>query len=106
MTNHLKLRKNDMVVVVAGKDRGRKGKVIKLFPQEHALLVEGLNMRKKHMKPRRSGEKGQVIAKEASITLANVKLLCPKCGKSTRVGLKQVGTKKVRVCKKCGQEIA
>ena len=95
-----------MVVVVAGKDRGRKGKVTKLFPKEQALLVEGLNMRKKHMKPKRSGEKGQVVAREAPITLANVKLLCPKCGKSTRVGLKQAGAKKVRVCKKCGQEIA
>ena len=95
-----------MVVVVAGKDRGRKGKVTKLFPKEQALLVEGLNMRKKHMKPKRSGEKGQVVAREAPITLANVKLLCHKCGKSTRVGLKQMGTKKVRMCKKCDQEIA
>lgn len=106
MMNHLKLRKGDTVVVVSGKDRGRKGKVVKLFPKEKALVVEGLNMRKKHMKPRKAGEKGQVVSKEVPIPLANVKLLCPKCGKSTRVGLKQVGEKKVRVCKKCDQEIA
>ncbi|MBI2642380.1 MAG: 50S ribosomal protein L24 [Candidatus Wildermuthbacteria bacterium] len=106
MTNHVKLRKNDTVVVVAGKDRGRKGKITNLFPKGNVAVVEGLNMRKKHTKPKRSGEKGQVIAREAPITLANLKLLCPKCGKATRVALKKVGERKVRTCKKCGQEIA
>ena len=101
----MKIRKGDTVLITSGKDRGRKGKVLKVFPKESRILVEGINLRKKHRKPRRSGEKGQIIEMPAPISISNVKLICPKCGKATRVGYKIVERKKYRICKKCGQEI-
>ena len=101
----MRIHKGDTVLIISGKDRGRKGKVLKVFPKESRILVEGINLRKKHRKPRRSGEKGQIIEMPAPISISNVKLICPKCGKATRVGYKIVERKKYRICKKCGQEI-
>ncbi len=111
----MKLRKGDMVLIISGKDRGRKGKILKTFPTRRdgypsRILVEGINLRKKHQKPKRTGEKGQIVTFSAPVNVPNVKLVCPKCGKATRVGYKIMskvkGQKsKVRVCKKCGQEI-
>lgn len=101
----MKIRKGDTVLITSGKDRGRKGKVLKVFPKENRILAEGINLRKKHRRPRRSGEKGQIIEMPAPISISNVKLICPKCGKATKVGYKIVEKKKFRICKKCGQEI-
>jgi len=100
----MKIRKGDTVLIISGKDRARKGKVLKAFPKERKILVEGINLRKKHQRPKRAGEKGQIIQMPAPIDVSNVKLICPKCGKATRVGYKIVEKKKIRVCKKCGQE--
>lgn len=104
--NALKIHKGDTILVIAGKDRGRKGKIAKVLPVSNLLVVEGINVRKKHTKPRRAGEKGQIISREVPLPVSNVKLICPKCQKATRVGYATVGTKKVRVCKKCKAEIS
>lgn len=101
----MKIHKNDQVLIVSGKDRGRKGKVIGAFPKQGRLVIEGINLRKKHMKPKKSGEKGQIVEMPASLNVSDVKLICPKCGKAVRTGYKLEGKKKYRVCKKCGQEI-
>lgn len=101
----MKIKKGDQVLIISGKDRVKKGKVLKVFPKESKILVEGINLRKKHQKPKRSGEKGQIITLPASLPVSNAKLICPKCGKATRVGYKITEGKKYRVCKKCGQEI-
>jgi len=101
----MKIKKDDQVIVISGKDRGRKGKIIEAFPKEGRVIVGGINLRKKHMKPKKSGEKGQIIELPAPLDVSNVKLICQKCGKATRVGYKKEGKKKYRICKKCGQEI-
>jgi len=93
-----------MVLVISGKDRGKKGKVLQVFPKENRVMVEGVNLRKKHRKPKKSGEKGQIITLPGSVSVSNVKLVCSKCGKPTRGGYKIVEKKKFRICKKCGQE--
>jgi len=101
----MKLKKNDTVLIISGKDRGKKGKVLNVFPEQRKLLVEGVNIRKKHVRPKKSGEKGQIVESPSPLSACNAKLLCPKCGKATRVGYKIVEKKKYRVCKKCAQEI-
>jgi len=101
----MKIHKGDQVLIISGKDRGRKGKVLEAFPKEQRILVEGINLRKKHLKPKREGEKGQIIELPAPISVSKVKLICPKCGKATRVGYKITEKKKNRVCKKCRQEV-
>ncbi|PIP24437.1 MAG: 50S ribosomal protein L24 [Candidatus Nealsonbacteria bacterium CG02_land_8_20_14_3_00_37_10] len=100
----MKIKKGDMVLVISGKDRGKKGKVLQVFPKENRVMVEGVNLRKKHRKPKKSGEKGQIITLPGSVSVSNVKLVCSKCGKPTRGGYKIVEKKKFRICKKCGQE--
>ena len=101
----MRIKKGDMVMVISGDDKGRKGKVIKVMPKKERVLVEGLNIQKKHQRPRREGEKGQIVEKPGPIHISNVKLICPKCGKAIRVARKIVEGKKYRVCKKCGQII-
>lgn len=107
----MKIIKNDTVLIIAGKDRGRKGKVIKAMPKRNEILVEGLNIRKKTVRPKRSGEKGQIVDMPGPISVSNVKLICPKCKKPARVGYKvinpdkSVKKSKVRICKKCQSEI-
>lgn len=101
----MKIKKNDQVLIISGKDRGKKGKVLSVFPKELRVLVEAINIRKKHVKPKRSGEKGQTVETPTPLAVSNVKLICPKCSKPTRVGYKIVDNKKYRICKKCGIEI-
>lgn len=102
----MKIKKEDKVLVISGKDRGRKGKVIRVLPKEKKIVVEGMNMVKKHVRPKKKGEKGQIVEMPAPLDLSNVKLICPKCGKPTRVGFRKEGQKKHRICKKCRQEIS
>ena len=101
----MKIKKGDTVLIILGKDRGRKGKVLKAFPKELKILVEGINLKKKHVRPKREGEKGQIVQIPAPIQISNVKVICPKCGKAIRVGYKIVENKKYRICKKCGQKV-
>ncbi len=101
----VKIKKGDQVLVIAGKDRGRKGKVIQALPKGGRVVVEGLNIRKKHVRPKKEGEKGQVVEVPVPLPVSDVKLICPKCGKPTRVGYKIEGNKKYRICKKCNREI-
>jgi len=100
----MKIKKGDNVLIIKGKDRGKKGKVLQIFPNENRVIVEGINLRKKHQRPRRAGEKGQIIIVPGRLSVANVKLICSKCGQATRVGYKIEGGKKFRICKKCQQE--
>lgn len=102
----MKIKKEDKVLIISGKDRGRKGKVIRTLPSEKRIVVEGINMVKKHIRPKKSGEKGQVVEMPAPINVSNAKLICPKCGKPTRVGYKTEGEEKHRICKRCNQEIS
>ncbi len=101
----MKIKTGDTVLIIAGKDRGKKGKVLHVFPQDFKIIVEALNIRKKATRPKRSGEKGQIVQKPAPLDVSNAKLICPKCGKATRVGYKLSDEKKYRICKKCNQEI-
>ena len=101
----MNIKKDDKVVVLSGKDKGKQGKVIKADPQAMKLIVEGVNVATKHQKPRKQGEEGGIFKIETPIYASKVQLVCPKCGKATRVGHKITDGKKVRVCKKCGAEI-
>ncbi len=101
----MKIKKNDTVLIISGKNRGKQGKVLDVFPSSGRLLVEGVNIRKKHAKPKRQGEKGQIVELPGPVAVSNVKLVCPKCAKAVRVGYKIIEKKKYRICKKCSQEI-
>lgn len=100
----MKIKKDDQVIVISGKDKGKRGKVLETFPKERRILIEGVNLVKKHQKPRREREKGQIIEMPRPFNVSNVKLICQKCGKATRVGYQINEKKKYRICKKCGQE--
>jgi len=97
------IRKNDNVLVVTGKNRGTRGRVLKVDPVKNRLIVEGVSMIKRHTKPNpQKNIKGGVVEREASIHASNVQLVCPECGKQTRVGRKILGDgRKVRICRKC-----
>ena len=101
----MKVKKGDNVLIISGKDKGRTGKIMKALPKELKVLVEGINLKKKHVRPKRQGEKGQIVEIPAALDVSNVKMICPKCGKVTRVGYKIEKDLKSRVCKKCGQKI-
>ncbi|QEN08553.1 50S ribosomal protein L24 [Oceanispirochaeta crateris] len=99
-----KIKKGDQVKIIAGKDSGKIGRVLKIQRENGRAIIEGLNMVKKTVKPKAQGEKGNIIEIEAAIDLSNVQVLCKKCG-PTRVGVKIDGDSKVRICKKCGEAL-
>ena len=101
----MNVKKNDTVVVLSGKDKGKKGKVLSVDPESRKVIVEGVNVASRHQKPRKQGEEGGIIKKETHIYASKVMTVCPKCDKATRVAHKIVDGKKVRVCKHCGAEI-
>ncbi|MBR0352519.1 MAG: 50S ribosomal protein L24 [Oscillospiraceae bacterium] len=101
----MKIKKDDKVVVLAGKDKGKQGKVLIADPKGGKVVVEGVNVATKHQKPQGQNREGGIIKIETPIYVSKVQLVCPKCGKETRVGYKLADGKKVRVCKKCGAEI-
>ncbi len=102
----MKIKKDDKVLVIAGKDKGKKGKVAKALPSLGRIVVEGVNVRKKHIRPRKEGEKGQIAQISMPINASNIMVICSKCNKTTRVGYSLMeNKKKVRVCKKCGGEL-
>ena len=101
----LGVKTGDTVVVISGKDKGKQGKILVSDPKAMKVIVEGVNVATKHQKPRKQGEEGGIIKINTPIYACKVQLVCPKCGKATRVGHKIADGKKVRVCKKCGAEI-
>ena len=101
----MNIKKDDKVVVLSGKDKGKQGKILVSDPKAAKVIVEGVNVATKHQKPRKQGEEGGIIKVETPIYVSKVQLVCPKCGKATRVAHKITDGKKTRVCKKCGAEI-
>ena len=96
------VRKDDKVVVLSGRDKGKEGKVLSAMPKEDKVIVEGVSVASKHVKPKKQGDQGGIIKVETPIYASKVMVVCPKCGKPTRVAHKTEGDKKVRACKKCG----
>ncbi|MEK7619537.1 MAG: 50S ribosomal protein L24 [Patescibacteria group bacterium] len=102
----MKIKKNDTIKVIAGKDRGKTGKVIRAYPENEKVVVEGINLVVRHVRARRSGEKGQKMYFPKPIALAKIMLVCPKCGEPSRLGYRTLESqdmrqKKERFCKKC-----
>jgi len=101
----MNVKKGDTVVVLSGKDKGKQGKVLGTVPSEDKVVVEGINMATCHVKPRRQGESGGIVQREAAMYASKVQVVCPKCKKGTRVAHKVENGKKTRVCKHCGAEL-
>ena len=101
----MNVKKNETVVVLSGKDKGKQGKVLSVNPEAGKVVVEGVSVATRHQKARRQGEEGGIVKKETPIYACKVMTVCPKCNKATRVAHKIVDGKKVRVCKHCGAEI-
>ena len=101
----MKIKRDDKVIVLSGKDKGKTGKVLVADPKALKVIVEGVNVATKHQKAQKKGQDGGIIKVETPIYVSKVQLVCPKCGKGTRVAYKIVDGKKFRVCKKCGADI-
>jgi large subunit ribosomal protein L24 len=101
----MKLIKGDMVKIVSGKDRGKTGAIIRVLPESGKVIIEGLNLVKKHSRPRKQGEKGQMVSVPRPLTASKVMLVCSSCKEPTRVGGRMEGARKVRYCKKCKAKI-
>ena len=110
MSNKLHVKKDDTVLILSGDDKGKQGRVLAVSPKEGKVIVEGLNMIKKHVKPRQAGEQGGIIEAESAIYACKVQVICPACKKPTRIAHKKVvndagKSRSVRICKECGEEI-
>ena len=101
----MKIKKGDTVQVLSGNDKGKKGEVLQVMPKDSKFIVKGVNVRKKHIKPRKQGEEGGIVPVECAINSSKVNVVCSKCGKPARIGYKVENDKKVRICKKCGTVI-
>jgi large subunit ribosomal protein L24 len=97
------IRKNDNVVIIAGRDRGKRGRVLRVLPAKGRLIVEGVNVVKRHTRPNpQRNVKGGIVEREAALSLANVQLVCPECGAATRIGHRRLDDgRRVRICRKC-----
>ncbi|MEJ6949572.1 50S ribosomal protein L24 [Natronospora cellulosivora (SeqCode)] len=101
-----KLIKGDTVEVISGKDRGKRGKILKLLPKDKRVIVEGINILHRHMKPTQEMPQGGITENEGPVDISNVQLVCPRCDEKARVGIDQLDDgKKVRTCKKCGEDV-
>jgi len=102
----LPVRKNDLIQVIAGKDKGKRGKVIRVIPKTHRILVEKINLVKRHTKPGRVSQQGGILERENPLHVSNVQVVCAKCDKAVRTGRSFLADgRKVRVCKTCGEII-
>lgn len=101
-----KIKKGDTVKILIGKDRGRTGKVIHVLQKEGKVIIEGLNLVKKHVRPKKQGEKGEMVQVPRAIFVSNTALYCSNCGKGTRVGFRMEKSAKVRFCKKCNSTVS
>ena len=102
---NLHIKADDTVIVLSGNDKGKKGKLIAVSVEEGKAIVEGVNVQKKHVKPRKQGEAGGILDVEGAVYASKLQLFCSNCDKGVRVGYKTENGKKIRVCKKCGKEI-
>ena len=105
LNNHLHVKKGDTVVVLSGKDKGQKGKIVQAMPKTGKVIVEGVNKVKRHTKPSQKAPQGGILTKEAPLAASKVMVICPACKKPVRTGKKLVDGKNVRVCKKCGEPV-
>lgn len=102
----MKIKKGDTVKIIAGKDKGKKGKVVRAIPTQKKVAIEGINVYKKHVRPRNENEKGQIVEVARPINISNVQLICPSCNQATRIGIKRGdNNKRERFCKKCNANI-
>ena len=101
MISAMKMKKGDTVLVLKGKDKGKQGKIVRVFPKERKIIVEGVNQRIRNVRPRRQGEKGQRVTIQHPMWAANAMIVCSSCGKGTRVAFEMKAGTKIRVCKKC-----
>jgi len=101
----MKIKKGDTVQVLSGNDKGKTGEVLEVIPKQDKIVVKGVNVRKKHIKPKKQGDEGGIVAVECGIHSSKVNVLCSKCNKPARIGYKMEKDQKVRVCKKCGTVI-
>ena len=101
----MRIKKGDTVQVLSGTDKGKTGEVLEVIPKSEKIIVKGVNVRKKHVKPRKQGEEGGIISVECAIHSAKVNVVCPKCNKPSKIGYEIVKDEKVRVCKKCGNKL-
>jgi len=101
----MKLKQGDNVIVLSGNDKGKTGEILEIIPSTQKVIVKGVNIRKKHVKPRKAGEEGGIIPSEYPIHSSKVNVVCPKCGKASKIGYVIEDGKKVRVCKKCGAKL-
>ncbi|MBQ9495323.1 MAG: 50S ribosomal protein L24 [Treponema sp.] len=105
MQKKFRIKKNDNVEVLAGKDKGKRGTVVRVIPKKERVIVSGVNIVKKAMRPRSQQDQGGIIEIEAPLHISNVGIVCKKCGRPVRVGYKIDGDKKIRVCRKCGETL-
>jgi len=101
----MKIKKGDTVEILSGNDKGKTGEVLEINPKTSRVVVKGINIRKKHVKPKKQGEEGGIISVECSIHSSKVNVVCPKCNKPTRIGIVKSEKEKSRVCKKCGAKL-
>ena len=101
----MEIKKGDTVKIMSGKDKGKTGKVARSFPSRNSVLIEGINVHKKNSKPKKQGQKGQIIDMPGVIKAANVQIVCTSCKKAVKIGQRVEGEKKFRVCKKCGANL-
>ena len=102
----MKIKKGDNIIVISGKDKGKRGKVILALPEESSVVIENINLKKKHQKPKVGGKKGEKIETPRPVSISSVMLVCKNCGKPSRVGYKLgENSRKLRICKKCKLEI-
>lgn len=102
----MQIRKNDSVMVITGKERGKTGKVLRVLPDKDAIIIERINLVKRHSKPRGPQQPGGIVEKEASIPVSNLMIMCDKCNAPVRVGKKVLSDgKKIRICRRCGEAL-
>ena len=101
----MRIKKGDNVKILSGNDKDKTGEVLEVIPKKNKIVVKGVNVRKKHVKPRSQGEEGGIISVECAIDSSKANVVCPKCGKATKVGYSEEKGEKIRVCKKCGAKI-
>lgn len=102
----MKIKKGDTVKIISGKDRSKTGKVVRVLVEANKVVVDGMNIKKKHARPKKQGQKGQIVQMSAPISASSVMLICPTCKKPSRLGARIAGGKKVRICKKCKGDVA